>query len=194
MVNYRSLADPMAGIDLPAVTVNWADAPIWHPSTEITGAYTECEGVGDWVVVDAGSWFFAGTGWVNGVSVKGIVGHEFDRVRPDLGLAGPTEVLAHSPMACTDGGRQSFADTSYYTSPSGAGVLNAGTLLWAKHFAKVCGPTSPPEDVCHLERLVRNVLDVFTVGPAGRAHPAAPNLAALGIVATSPVVGVVDPD
>ena len=190
MVNYRSLADPIAATDLPAATVNWADAPSWRPSTEITGAYTECEGSGDWTVVDGDSWFFGGTGWGNGTVVKGLIGHEFDRVRPELGLAGPTQVIAHSPIACRDGGRWTFADTSYYTTPSGAGVLNAGTLWWIKNLTRTCVASSAPEDVCHLERLVRNVLDVFTVGPAGRDHPAVPNLDALGIVAAMPAGGV----
>jgi hypothetical protein len=75
------------------------------------------------------------------------------------------EILAHSPLTC--GGRASFADMTYYSAPSGAGVFDTGTQTWVTRL-------DPPNQLQAVVDITTNVLTAFGRGPAGLVHPSEP--------------------
>jgi hypothetical protein len=85
------------------------------------------------------------------------------------------EVLAHSPLVCK--GRDSYADMTYYTAPSGAGVFASGSI-W---FERRLFPGSSGEDDEQIGAMVTNILRTFAQGPAGVDHPSESNLDSFGI-------------
>ena len=180
LVNYRSAAaDPMTGVDDTEVTTSWREAPDPRPESELIGNYYECNPVeADMVVVNPGNWVFEGTGVSDGSIFPGLVGNEYDRVTPEAPTPDNIEVLAHSPVSCR--GVSSFADMTYYTAPSGAGVFATGTLWWLRHLTKPCPDATVSTD-CQLRRITENILRVFGAGPAGQDHPSTNNLEQFGI-------------
>ena len=175
-VNYRvASADPLHGVDDSRVTVSWREPPLNRPESTLVGAFYQCNPVkADFVVADASAWVFTGTGLRTGDRIPGLVGPEYDRYDVNAPLPpGPVQVLGHSPLRC--GGGPSYADMTYYSTPSGAGVVATGTNWWISRLDPAC----PPADGCYDERVARvtrNVLDAFVAGPAGRAHPSIANL------------------
>lgn len=176
MVNYRSAkADPLTGIDDARVTTSWREAPAARPESSVTGTYYESNPVhADMVVVDADAWMFAGTGVRNGDRWADVVGNEYDRVTLEAPTPPTIQVLAHSPVRIK--GKNSFADMTYYTAPSGAGVFSAGSIWFERHV--VPGGTGTDAQI---SAMVTNILRAFAEGPAGVRHPAVPNLDRLGI-------------
>lgn len=183
-VNYRSAAaDPLEG-DPARVTTSWREAPAARPESSLTGSYYESNEPGlshPMVVVDADAWMFAGTNVTDGQEWPDLVREEYDRVTPTAPTPPSIQVLAHSPVVCR--GEASWSDMTYYTTSSGAGVLNVGTLMFEPHL----GPLGPPSGIAptdpdqQIRRMMANVLTEFARGPAGRRHPAVPNLDRLGI-------------
>jgi hypothetical protein len=184
-INYRSArADPLDGIDDRRVTTNWRDDPDPRPESSLTGTYYESNQPGltaAMVVVDPGAWMFDGTGVTGRHRWPGLVREEYDRVTPGAPTPERIQVLAHSPLVCR--GKASYSDMAYYTVPSGAAVLDTGTLRFEPHL----GPLDPrsgrqagqPDP--QIRRLMANVFTELSRGPAGRTHPAEPNLDRLGI-------------
>jgi hypothetical protein len=174
-VNYRSRRDPVAADDPAQATVSFREAPVNRPEATLIGQQYECNPVrADMVVSDPGSWIFAGTGVTGGQRLEIVVGSEYDRWTPGPGVPENVQILAHSPVRC--GGRASFADVTYYTAPSGAGVFAVGTNYWvSKHDPPGPGSAHNPTII----QVTRNVLDVFGLGPAGSTHPSVPNAAAI---------------
>lgn len=185
-VNYRDpTSDPMRGVDNSEVTVEWRAAPSNEPESSLTGSYYECNPVkADMVISDASAWIFEGTGVANGDRWPNAVGNEYDRVTPGVPTPANIQILAHSPVTCK--GKRSFADMTYYTAPSGAGVFTAGTfwLIPALDDACLTGPTEGPS--CQIQKMVENLLRTFSAGPAGIDHPSVPNAEKFGIKVTPP--------
>jgi hypothetical protein len=172
--------DPMYRKDKSATTQNWRDPPDPRPESVVTGVFYECNPVSvPYVVSDPENWIFAGTGVKKGTSFPGLVGPEYDRVNPALPFPRPLEVLAHSPLTCD--GVRSYADSAYYTVPSGAGVFASGTMRWvcAMRGPALCGHGVSAAARRFVDRATRNLLRAFAAGPAGRSHPARSNLAAV---------------
>jgi hypothetical protein len=208
-VNYRSAAeDPLTGVRDDEVTVSWREAPSNDPESALIGNYYECNPVeADWVVADASAWMFEGTGFRDGDIVPDMVGNEYDRVTPEAPTPESIQVIAHSPVTCR--GMESYADSTYYTVPSGAGVFAVGTFWLIPRLIVECpaperrgaddaperrgaddaperrgaddapGPTTPD---CRVQRMTENILRAFAEGPVGERHPSRNNLAELGIV------------
>jgi hypothetical protein len=181
-VNYRVASDdPLNGKDNAEVTTSWRDLPSPRPESSMIGDYYECNPVdAPMVIAEASSWIFNGTGWKNGDQLAHVVGNEYDRVTPEAPTPHDIEVVTHSPVTCR--GHHSYSDMSYYTAPSGAGVLATGTFGWEPHLGPPCpqDPAATPVD-CAMRTATANVLAVFLAGPAGQTHPSKSNLAALGI-------------
>jgi hypothetical protein len=181
-VNYRvAKDDPYYGKDNSQVTTSWRDPPDPRPESSMIGDYYECNPVdAPMVIAEADSWIFAGTGWKNGDQLPHVVGVEYDRVTPEVPTPPDIEVIAHSPVVCR--GRPSFADMTYYTAPSGAGVFATGTFGWEPLLGAPCpqDPKATPID-CAARQATANVLEAFQAAPAGVAHPSRSNLTALGI-------------
>ena len=119
----------------------------------------------------------AWTGARRGTTFPGMVGVETDRV--GAGVPRPMEVLSVSPVDC--GGRATVAHSAYYTVPSGAAVFSAGTLLFEPRLGPVPEDPGDRSPQAQIRRMMANVLTEFARGPAGRRHPAEPNLDRLGI-------------
>jgi hypothetical protein len=180
-VNYRDATrDPLYGKDNERVTTSFRESPAANPESSLTGSYYECNPVeADWVVGDASMWMFEGSQFKNGDRVSKMVGNEYDRVTPGAPTPANIQVLAHSPVTCR--GKASFADSTWYTVPSGAGVFTAATFGWSPRLLDAC-PTGPPTTpICKLQKVTENILDAFAEGPAGVKHPSVSNLAKFGI-------------
>jgi hypothetical protein len=182
MVDFKDAgADPLNGKDNAAVTVPWRDPPVNDPESSVIGELFECNPAApaSAVVVDASSWLFADTGIRNGDTFARLIGPYYDRVN----LAYPTpdnlEVLAHSPVTCQ--GLHSYADMTYYSAASGAGVFATGTTGWVCELTASClqDPRTHPDE--RILQMTRNLLLTFAAGPAGALHPSQSNLVPLGI-------------
>jgi hypothetical protein len=176
IVNYRVAADdPMNGKDDKRVTTSWREAPAANPESSLIGTFYESNPVdADMVVVAADAWMFKGTGIENGDSWPHVVGNEYDRVTPEMPTPKTIQVLAHSPVVIK--GRRSFADMTYYTADSGAGVFSSGSIWFERQVQP--GGTGYKGQIA---AMVSNILKAFAEGPAGKAHPSRPNLEQLGI-------------
>ncbi|GAC1375599.1 MAG: hypothetical protein NVSMB32_18470 [Actinomycetota bacterium] len=163
---------------------SWRSPPNNQPESLIIGNLYQCNPVvADLVITEPGSWVFAGTGVTAGTVLPGVVGTEYDRYDPKNRGPKNVTVLAHSPLVCQ--GKADYADMTYYSAPSGAGVFASGTLLWIPKLA----PCAVPCPGATLARITQNVLAVFGAGPAGRTHPSAANYASLPATSGSPPTG-----
>ena len=146
-VAYKSAtADPLRRTNPAEVTVNWRDAPVSRPESSLIGQQYECNPVrADMVIADGAAWVFAGTGLKTGDKLLGTIGEEYDRYNPNDPGPENVQLLAHSPVRC--GGRSSYADMTYYSAPSGAGVFASGTIWWVTKLVPPAGGrarTTPP--------------------------------------------------
>jgi len=180
-INYRDATrDPLNGKDNERVTTSFRESPSPNPESTLTGSYYECNPVeADWVVGDASMWMFEGSEFKNGDRVSKMVGNEYDRVTPSAPTPPNIQVLAHSPVTCR--GNASFADSTWYTVPGGAGVFTAATFGWSPRLLEACPAGPPTTPICKLQKVTQNILTAFSNGPAGIAHPSVSNLAKFGI-------------
>ncbi len=178
-VNYKNpRQDPLYGRDNARVTGNWPDPPHAEPESSLTGQAYACIGSrAPMVVTDPHGWIWAGSGAHQGTVVPGVVGLEFDAVKPPGPTPRPIEIFARSPEHCH--GHAAEGDVTYYVARSGTGVFDAGTEGWSCGLPTVAVATSfcphqsaqPPAPQV-IETATRNILLAFSRGPAGREHPA----------------------
>jgi len=166
-VNYKAAAeDPKSRTDPAQTTADWPAAP--HPDDEsrLTGeAYACFPGHGDLVVAAPSSWLLAGTGLKRGGRIPGALGPEFDAVTPGTPTPHPLDVVLRSPAPC---GSHTHADATYYTTRSGAGVFDSGTMDWVAGLGGKHGSRT-----ARLERTITTtVLRGFATDRVGRKHPA----------------------
>jgi N,N-dimethylformamidase beta subunit-like protein len=167
--------DPIHATNPALTTVNWRDAPVSRPESQMIGQQYECNPVNaDMVVVDPTAWVFNGTGVKAGQKLPNAVGSEYDRFDPAQSGPKTVQIFAHSPVVCH--GRPSFADMTYYNAPSGAGVFSTGTIVWITKLTPP-GPGSPNDAVAI--QVTKNVITAFGTGPAARQHQAVSNYAAV---------------
>jgi len=183
LVNYRDAKrDPIAASDPRQVTTSFREAPAANPESSLTGSYYECNPVSaDWVVADAAAWMFEGSGIRNGDRMPKMVGNEYDRVTAGVPTPANIQVIARSPVNCK--GLNSYADSTWYSVPSGAGVFSAGTFGWAPLLDDVsCGAaiTNTSTMRCRVLKVTENILRAFAAGPAGRSHPSVSNTGLVG--------------
>lgn len=179
MVGYKSaVLDPLR--NSPSTTTQWRQAPHPDPENSMTGMLYECfPGIGPFVVKDPSFFLFRGTHVRAGSSFSGLAGVEIDRAYPIAGTPENLQVVAHSPQRCGPY-LNTFSDMTYYTVPSGAGVLDTGSMLWTiavRGTSSQHGSTS--SSVAFARAVTDNLLLAMAAGPMGRTHPAAPNLASL---------------
>jgi len=183
-INYRIAAlDPLYGTDNSEVTVNWRDPPIPRPESLLNGDFWRCfpaTPARPMRIVSNVPWLFAGTGVHRGSVLPKLVLGETDRVDPAVPTPDSVQIIAHSPIPC------GVTDVTYYTTSSGAGVFDSGTIGWMN--AIKCDPPLA-RYACdrRILRATRNLLDAFAAGPAGRVNPSSPNLAQFGIRLRHPV-------
>ncbi|MCL5948255.1 MAG: hypothetical protein M1420_03720 [Actinobacteria bacterium] len=188
VVNYRNPSkDPLYNPAVDAscvsnsrVTQNWwGQAPACQPASSLVGAryigynnYTSFP----LVVSDASSWFFAGTGLVNGAKVPGVLSTDFQAYDPSrTGNPPGLQILAHSPVSVEFHPNRKYADTTYYTMPtSHAGVFQSGTNAWITSLTG-CPPSTPHCPRYYIRIMTGNLLKLFGQGPAGLTQPSQSN-------------------
>jgi hypothetical protein len=176
VVCFKSAAeDPMTGRDITQVTVNWVQAPVSNPESQLIGStYQDIDADADMVVTDPGSWVMAGTGLTAGQHLAGAVRGEFDRYVPGPASPPTVDVVAHSPVPNRHG---NFSDVTWYTVPGGGGVFATGNASWVGQLADA--PLIPPNVLQPAEpgvtapllRIMLNVYSVLGSAPASITHP-----------------------
>lgn len=173
VVGYKdAAADPLARQRPAEATVKWKDEPSPEPTQSLLGTRYECFPVeADWTVTDPAWWGFAGTGVVAGTAFPRLLAVEADRVYPGGAAPSPMEIVAHTRYSCQ--GRPTSAQAVYYTSPSGAGVINLNSLRWTCALDRGCRDGELDERTTEFTtRVTRTLVTAMAQGPLGRAHPA----------------------
>jgi hypothetical protein len=178
-VCYKDAAeDPLARQDPALTTVNWIQAPLNNPESSLIGSMYQSVGAnGDLTITDSSAWLWKGTGLSDGEQLLGVVQGEYDRYVPSLPSPAGVDVLAHSPVP----GQNNWSDITYYTLPSGGGVLASGM---ASFVFKLSNTTEFPWNIVPkaipgiteiLLRGVHNVFGTFGNGPAAALQPSSGN-------------------
>lgn len=183
---WKSAAeDPIR--NAPDTTAMWRQAPNPVPENSLVGMLYECfPAKGALVVQDPDFFLYAGTGARRGSSYAGLIGVEIDRAYPIAGTPPNLQVVAHSPVQCGTLGT-TYADVTYYTTPSGAGVFAAGTMYWTKGLSRPAESDTGIDDpaIDFATTVTTNLFRAMAAGPLGRTHPARGNLDALGASAST---------
>jgi hypothetical protein len=176
-VDYKVFEeDPVHLTDPAAATAQWRSPPDPRPESVLLGNYYQCNPVhGDMVAADDTSWLLAGI-VRNGQVLPGLIGNEYERVDLQVPTPRPIDVLFHSPVTCL--GHPDYADVTYYSAPSGAGVFSAGTQYWICGLEPGCQGS---DNSAVISAITTRLLTAFAQGPAGRLHPARDDLAQLAI-------------
>jgi hypothetical protein len=133
------------------------------------------------VVADARSWIFAGTGAHDGTAIPGVVASDVDGFDP-ASHPSTVQILGHSPVPVAESqahirtwGAIYYSDMTYYTDPtSKAGIFASGTNTWIPALT----PCLPPSAGCpwrFAQRVTGNLLHLFGQGPTGKTTPSQPN-------------------
>ena len=189
VVGYRSdaFADPARSAGPQSTTARFRDSPYPRPENDVTGMQYECFPVDtDYRIVTPGWWGFRGTGVVNGERFEHLVGDEADRVYPIASTPRPVQILSHSNYSC--GGTGTSSESTYYTTNSGAGVVDLGTLRWTCALNGRCGTYQLSRRTISFVRTVTyNILAQFAQGPIGRRFPAEDNVSQFNLPAANRV-------
>src|SRR2546421_329710 len=156
--------DPQWHVNDAVVTTNWRADPVNKPENALIGVMFEDQTKNEqsypFVVQNASNWVYAGTGFVNGSSVPGIVGYEYDKVfNNGLTPAGIT-ILGNSPLAGETAGN-SFSNATLYTASSGARVFASGTIERSWGLANIQSNTFANAGI---QKMTANILNNFIMG------------------------------
>jgi hypothetical protein len=169
--------DPLAS-DPALRTGRYRDDPITRSEEALVGTmYEEQVLFGHpWVVQNASSFVYEGTGLRDGDSIAGLVGYEYDR-RYANNTPGTATVVARSPLVDIYG-RPGVSEAVLYRAPSNALVFGAGSIYFPLGLDDfVHGPYRGLRDP-RIERMVANLfkaaLDLPV--PVQLANPRAPQL------------------
>jgi hypothetical protein len=157
----------------------------WPPTRFIGGEYSGYVATDatplPFVVYDASSWIFKGTGLRDGTQIPDVIRSDIEHVDPPT--APPDlQVLGHSPVPLTSAytnqgawNGDTYSDMTYYTDPaSNAGIFESGTVSWISRLS-ICEPSPGPCPATDVARITGNLLRVFGQGPAGRIEPSIAN-------------------
>ena len=161
--------DPQWNVNNAIVTTHWRDDPVNQPENALLGVMYQDQVNRDYayVVQNASNWIYAGTGFINGTSIPGIVGYEYDKVWNNGKSPAGLTVLSNSPVVgCCEGSGSSFANSTLYTAASGARVFGAGTIQWSYGLDNY----NANYVNAGIQRTTANILDNFS----SSAAPAAP--------------------
>ena len=143
-------------------------------------------------------WAYEGTGVTKGEKLPGLIRHEPDAAFRIPGLQpSAVEVPSHTRVHCKSGGRPvvNFADTTYYTAPSGAGVLKTSTAGMALALNTSPGSSRSRGITARSRQFARtffqNVVVAASQGPLGQRHPVRSNLLAVVAPAENPAGRIV---
>jgi hypothetical protein len=179
-VCYKSAAeDPMTGQNDALVTVNWPQAPVSRPESELIGStYQDVEAQADLVITDPASWVLAGTGLAANQRLPGVVAGEFDRYVPNGSGPANLDVITHSIVPNRN---NNYSDITWYTVDGGGGVFASGNASWvgslstSKLIPPNVLPDTPATITGPLLRIMENLYAVIGMGPASLARPSQGN-------------------
>jgi hypothetical protein len=189
VVDYRDPdEDPLNGKGNPMeVTGNtWASPPTNYSVTAIVGqlysGFLEPDDAASFVVYDASSWIFAGTGLHDGSQIPQVIASDIDHLATAYPTPSNIEVLGHSPVPLSEAytnqgewGSDTYSDMTYYTEPaSKAGVFDSGTVNWITTLTE-CPLTQATCPTKLTREITGNLLRLFGQGPAGATEPSVPN-------------------
>ena len=170
LVCYRKARlDPYRRRHPEAVTTQWRQGPAATPESTLTGSVYGDLGVrGTFTVTDPGFFAFAGTGAVRGAKYAGLTAGETDRVYPKavrraFAYAKKLHIFAHSPASGKHDSR-GWSDSTFYVAPSGAGVLNMGTMAWLQAQADRAVPARSRKFAL---QVTQNIIREAARGPLG---------------------------
>jgi hypothetical protein len=179
-VCYKSaVEDPIVGQDPSMTTVNWNQAPVNNPESNMIGSTYQSVGAqAGMVVTDASSWFFDGCNLADGHVLPHMIVGEYDRYVPTLPGPRNLDVLAHSPIP----GQSNWSDLTYFTTSSkGGGVWASGSAYFIYRLANSTAmpanilPQAIPGETDVLLRAMENLYGLFGHGPAGERQPSGSN-------------------
>lgn len=177
VVGYKedaSSSDPLRYADPATTTARWRDPPHPVPENSLTGTLYECYPVDEpYRVASPRWWGFRGTGAKAGTELSHLVADEADRVYPVPSTPRPLQILSDLSYRCM--GVLTSTQSTYYTTPSGAGVIDFGTQRWSCAVKPECAPLSL-KTTRFVRTVTSNVLRAFAIGPVGRSHPAHDNV------------------
>ena len=190
MVGYKTAAalDPFRRSHPRDATGLFRNDPDTGVESSVTGMEYECFPVdAPYRIVSPRWWGFRGTHLTGQTGFQHLVGVEADRVYPTRQTPHPLQVLSDATYSCR--GVPTSTQSTYYTTRSGAGVLDVGTLRWTCALAGHCGPLWKPgrRVIAFTRKVTDTVLKVFAVGPAGLRHPAHDNVARFHLPALNQV-------
>lgn len=160
--------DPLYGKDNSLVSVLFQDRLVNKPEQSLLGSMyggsLDLSQPGfPWVVADASSWVFAGTGLKNGDSLPGLVGSEYDKVSMSYPIPPGLDILSVSPVI-NHLKKRDVSNATLYTALSGAHVFNAGTFQWSWGL----DPSSPMNKTKVVSQVVQKITDNILENFEGR--------------------------
>ncbi|MET3935603.1 hypothetical protein ABIE00_003649 [Arthrobacter sp. OAP107] len=171
LVCYRKATlDPVRRAHPDAATTRWRDGPRASPESSFTGAlYGDLRVKGTFTVSDPHFFAFEGIGAPLGATFPGLTGGETDRVytrRKGQAFVYPPDlhVFAHSPAAGKHDAH-GWADSTFYTTASGSGVLNMASVDWLKG---MFDPKVPLNSRRFAMSVTQNIVIEASLGPLGR--------------------------
>ena len=188
VVDYRnSLKDPLYGGANPLeVTGNtWSSPPASWPESNFVGesyAGYLLNGADpvNFIVSNASSWIFSGTGLRNGEAIPGVIASDFDSFEANSPHPNNLEILGHSLLPSKEVQTNispklgTYSDMTYYTdAKSGGGVFDSGTNNWISSLSSCPSSTSCPSAM--VRKVTGNLLHLFGLGPAGKIDPSVAN-------------------
>lgn len=169
---YKSAKlDPFALTQPELTTCRFREPPVNDPEAPIVGQMYGhiVKRPGDWVVLNADHWLYAGTGLRDGDHLVNLVGQEYDTFFPELANPG-TVLLAQSPVEAViepadrtnPYASAGIHTASIYTADSGATVFSAGTFQWSWAIDELGdrsyrGVATPYDE--RVSRMTRNLFD-----------------------------------
>ena len=128
--------DPFYGKDNSQVTVSPNNPLLNRPQQTLLGETSggQIDFIStryDWVITDASSWVFNGTGLTNGDRLPGLVGYEYDKVSASYPEPPGLDILASSPVHNIAANADDASNATIYTARSGAEVFDAGSIHWS---------------------------------------------------------------
>jgi hypothetical protein len=149
--------------------IKWRDPTIRKSESQILGSQSFVSGVkSDYVVKRAAEWPFSVL--KKGQKIVGVVGREADAPIKNGKRVG-VEVLAQSSPL---GEKKIAAVATYYTRPSGAGILNIGTNGWVCAIDNKCpwGHVFAISTRRQIAIVTGAIFEGLTRGPLGKWRPA----------------------
>jgi hypothetical protein len=162
--------DPIVSQQPALTTVNWDQAPVNNPESNLIGSMYQSVGAkADLIVTDASTWFWNGCNLDDGHAFPTSILGEYDRFVPAMPGPKNVDVLAHSPVP----GQSNWSDVTYYTAPAnGGGVFASGSASYVSLLSTtgiiypnvVPGPF--PGVSAEINRAMENLYSRFGLGPA----------------------------